>query len=102
MKFNFDDYRGRGKQYAMRCRNREEAEIFLTYLDSLGKRWSSGRSYLDLKYSWSPFTPCYIFKQGLRCEDGMSHITYLEFSDFDWGDADDVPDKIEIAFEDLF
>lgn len=102
MKFNFDDYRGRGKRYAMCCRNRAEAEVFLTYLDSLGKRWSSGRSYLDLEYSWDPFTPCYIFKDGVRCSDTEPGITYLEFSDFDWDETDSVPDKIEIAFDDLF
>lgn len=103
MRFNFDDYRGRGKRYAMRCRNRAEAEIFLTHLDSLGKHWeSSGRSYLDFDYSWDPRYPCYIFRENLRCEDGRPQFTYLEFSDFDWDDTDSVPDKIEIAFDDLF
>ena len=102
MRFDFDDYCGRGKRYAMRCRNRAEAEVFLTYLDSLGKHWSSGHSYLNLDFSWDPRWPCYIFCEGLRCEDGNSHFTYLKFSDFDWGETDDIPDKIEITFEDLF
>lgn len=102
MRFNFDDYCGRGKRYVMRCRNREEAEVFLTHLDSLGKYRNSGRSYLDFDFSWDPRYPCYIFQDGLRCKDGISHYTYLEFSHFDWGETDDVPDKIEIAFDDLF
>lgn len=102
MRFNFDDYCGRGKRYAMRCRNRAEAEVFLKHLDSLGEQWHSGHSYLDLDFSWNPSYPCYIFREGLRCEDGMSYFTYLEFSHFDWGETDDVPDKIEITFEDLF
>lgn len=102
MRFNFDDYCDRDKRYAMRCRNRAEAEVFLKHLDSLGKHWHSGRSYLDLDFGWDPSHPCYIFREGLRCEGGRSNFTYLEFSHFDWGETDDVPDKIEITFEDLF
>ena len=102
MRFNFDDYCGRGRRYAMRCRNRAEAEVFLTYLDSLGEHWITGESYLDFNDSWNPMYPCFIFREGLRCEAGLSNFIYLEFSDFDWGETDDVPDKIEITLEDLF
>lgn len=102
MRFNFDDYCSRGKRYAMRCRNRAEAEVFLKYLDSLGEHWCSGYSYLDLDYGWNPSYPCYIFQEGLRCEDGRSYFKYLEFSDFDWSEPDGVPDKIEMALDDLF
>lgn len=102
MGFNFDDYCDPGKRYAMRCRNRAEAEVFLTYLDSLGKSWHTGYRYLDFDYGWNPTFPCYIFQEGLRCEDGRPDFTYLEFSDFDWNESDDVPDKIEMAFDDLF
>lgn len=100
MRFNFDDYCDRGKRYAMRCRNRAEAEVFLTHLDSLGKSWSSGRRYLDFDYGWDPNYPCFIFREGVRTGANNCFVTLLEFSDFEWGEEKTI--SIEMSLDDLF
>ena len=103
MRFNIDDYKNRSKSsVCMNCRTEDEAEIFLGYLHSCGKRWSGGGSYLDKKYySGYREETCYFFldgtygslpwAQGEECE-------ILYFSDFDWDDSVD----LKIAYDDLF
>lgn len=101
MRFIFDDYaHDNSVRYAMRCRDRKEAEIFLTYLDSLGRRWNGGRSYLDFDYGWDPDYPCFIFREGLRTGANSCTVTLLEFSDFEWGDEE--PISIEMSLDSLF
>lgn len=43
-KFNINNYRGK---FAMHCKTEEEAKSFCKYLHSIGRRWCTGRSYLD-------------------------------------------------------
>jgi hypothetical protein len=83
MRFNIDDYKG---NYAMHCKTEKEAEDFYKYLDSVGKRWSSGDRYTELNY-WDDYKEetCYGFNEGMfgplsfYKDDGY---TILEWSDF--------------------
>lgn len=85
MKFNIDDYKG---EYAMHCKTEKEANVFCRYLNSVGKKWCDGESYLT-KIPWKLYKDqtYYAFNQGMFCnrkfyEDCGYKI--LEFSDFEW------------------
>ena len=64
--FNINDFPYAGT--AMICENEAEVEIFLNYLDSVGRRWSSGHSYLDLS-NYKAGRIAYYFNQGLYDND---------------------------------
>lgn len=87
-KFDINDYPG---YYVMHVTTKEEDKIFRTYLDKVGKEWSSGSSYTE----WHSFdnygdAMCYNFNYG--CYADMEYYNYtgaytiLEFKDFDWSD----------------
>lgn len=83
MKFNIDDYKGK---YVMHCKTKEEAEIFLKYLHSIGRLWSSGDSYLSESY-WGKYkeSTCYNFNYGAYCDKQYYEeegYTILEMEDF--------------------
>lgn len=86
MKFNINKYMG---NYAMHCKTEEEAKIFCRYLDSVGRRWGSGHSYISMT-NWDDYGPntCYSFNSGTYCDKiyYLTHNCYtiLEFSDFEW------------------
>lgn len=86
MKFNINKYEG---IYAMHCKTEEEAKIFCRYLDSVGRRWVNGTSYMS-RTNWSVYGPdtCYDFNGGSYCDKryflARSYYTILEFSDFEW------------------
>lgn len=86
MKFNINKYKG---NYAMHCKTEEEAKIFCRYLDSVGRRWGSGHSYISMT-NWDDYGPntCYSFNSGTYCDKiyYLTHNCYtiLEFSDFEW------------------
>ena len=86
MKFNIDKYMG---NYAMHCKTEEEAKIFLRYLDSVGRKWVDGTSYMSMT-NWSVHGPdtCYDFYDGTYCNKTYFLTCYgytiLEFSDFEW------------------
>lgn len=86
MKFNINKYEG---NYAMHCKTEEEAKIFCRYLDSVGRRWGSGHSYI-LMTNWDDYGPntCYSFNSGTYCDKiyylTRNCYTILEFSDFEW------------------
>lgn len=86
MKFNIDKYMG---NYAMHCKTEEEAKIFLRYLDSVGRKWVDGTSYMSMT-KWSAYGPdtCYDFYNGTYCNKTYFLTCYgytiLEFSDFEW------------------
>lgn len=94
MKFNINDYRGR---YAMHCKTEEEAKIFCHYLNSVGRKWNSGDSYLSMT-NWiiNESDTCYVFNNRTysdvpTCE---RDYTILEFSDFDWDNKECEPFKV--------
>lgn len=86
MKFNINKYMG---NYAMHCKTEEEAKIFLRYLDSVGRRWADGTSYMSMT-NWNVYGPdtCYDFYDGTYCAKRYfltrNCYTILEFSDFEW------------------
>lgn len=86
MKFNINKYMG---NYAMHCKTEEEAKIFCRYLDSVGRRWGSGLSYISMT-NWDDYGPntCYSFNSGTYCDKiyylTRNCYTILEFSDFEW------------------
>lgn len=87
MKFNINDYKGK---YVMHCKTEEEAKIFCRYLDSVGKKWASGDSYVSAT-NWDVYGPdtCYNFNNDSYYQRlyFLAHdYTILEFSDFDWYD----------------
>ncbi len=64
--FNIDDFPDLGT--AMICENESEVEVFLDYLDSVGRRWRSGSSYLDLS-NYNSGRIAYYFNKGLYDDD---------------------------------
>lgn len=85
MKFNINKYMG---NYAMHCKTKEEAKIFCRYLDSVGRRWADGTSYMSMtNWNYGPDT-CYTFNNGTYCKKTYfltrNYYTILEFSDFEW------------------
>lgn len=87
MKFNINKYEG---NYAMHCKTEEEAKIFCHYLDSVGRKWADGTSYMSMtNWNYGPDT-CYTFNSGTYCKKTYfltrNYYTILEFSDFEWDD----------------
>lgn len=86
MNFNINKYMG---NYAMHCKTKEEAKIFCRYLDSVGRKWVDGTSYMSMT-KWSVHGPdtCYDFCNGTYCNKTYFLTCYgytiLEFSDFEW------------------
>lgn len=86
MKFNINKYEG---HYAMHCKTEEEAKIFCRYLDSVGRKWADGTSYMSMT-NWSVYghDTYYDFNGGTYCDKryflARSYYTILEFSDFEW------------------
>lgn len=83
MKFNLNDYQG---NYAMHCKTKEEAESFCRFLHQNGRRWRSGRSYLDEDH-WDEYEDdtIYFFNECIydeRCSDFEEDYIILEWSDF--------------------
>lgn len=78
------------------CRSKEEAEEFCRYLNSNGREWASGTSYLETAH-WNDAVEsgyniiAYCFNFGTYTCDkryliGRQYV--YEFSDFDWDDID--------------
>ena len=72
----------------MRCDSEGKAKVFCKYLDSIGLKWSSGRSYLDYNlWTTGNEETCYSFNDG-KCSSTICYTerlyTILEFDDFDW------------------
>ena len=83
MIFNIDDYRGK---YVMHCETEEEAKNFCKYLNSIGKKWCNGESYL-YQTNWKYYKNeiCYNFNGGFVCSRGFyiaNDYTILEWSNF--------------------
>ena len=82
MKFNIKDYEG---NYAMHCKTKEEAEDFCKYLDSIGRKWSSGHSYAELT-EWNDYKEktCYSFNYGYYAP--ISHFIVYNYKILEWSD----------------
>lgn len=83
MKFNIDDYKGR---YVMHCKTEEEAKDFLSYLDSVGREWDSGDSYLS-HTNWNGYKSDTVYFFNRNTYENIQYAktrnyTILEWSDF--------------------
>ena len=86
-KFNIDDF-SHGT-YVMHCNTKEKAVVFLKYLDSIGRKWRNGVSYLAAN-EWDDYgdATVYYFNMGMYSSYNSvssSHII-LEFDAFDWSE----------------
>ncbi len=83
MKFNINNYKGK---YVMHCKTEEEANNFLAYLDSVGRKWCTGESYKNrTSYDMYEEDTCYYFNEGSYCNIDWfreNNYTILEWSDF--------------------
>lgn len=105
MKFNIDDY---NDSYVMHCPTEEAADIFLSYLDSIGKQWRTGKRYIEYT-NWLAYNSetCYRFTQGTfgslskyLSEEWLGVKIVLEFNDFDWDyDSIDIDEETIAIFE---
>lgn len=83
MKFDINNYKGK---VVMHCKTEEEANNFLVYLDSIGKKWAGGQSYLGNNF-WHIYTinTIYDFNTDSYCDISWAkryHYKILEWSDF--------------------
>ena len=87
-KFNINDYEG---NYVMHCNTEEKANVFCKYLDSVGKKWNNGDSYLKVN-EWEHYEEdtCYNFNYGRFCDYNYycNYYIILEFNDFDWSEEE--------------
>ena len=79
MKFKFEDYIGK---YAMHCKTEKEAKEFCKVMDTDGRKWRSGASYLS-KSCWELHqgSSVYYFNDGIAYF-GKTGYTILEWEDF--------------------
>ena len=83
--FNINDYTG---EVCMHCSTEEEANAFLTFLDSIGRTWCNGRDYLEnTRFDDYGEDTCYFFNEGTY--DSVQYAeecnwTVLECCDFDF------------------
>ena len=83
MKFNIENYKG---DYVMHCKTQEEANDFCRYLDSVGRKWSTGYNYINNTHydSYGKYT-AYNFNQGTYADVESYRkwgVIILEWSDF--------------------
>lgn len=83
MELNINDYKGK---YVMHCKTEAEAKHFCAYLDSIGKRWSTGKRYTDDNfYNVYMSNTVYHFNTDTFGSVSLAkaeHYTILEWEDF--------------------
>ena len=86
LQFNINDYQG--DNVCMHCATEDEANTFLAFLDSIGKTWCNGQSYLDYpRYDDYGEDTCYFFNEGTY--DSLQYARdagwqVLDFADFEF------------------
>lgn len=90
-RFNIEDFSGvENRRLAMICESRCEAEMFCSYLDSVGRRWNTDTRYTE----WTNYPRedgtviAYFFNMGTYSisssrDDALKNGRYLRFKDFD-------------------
>ena len=86
-KFKIEEHPG---NVCMHCPKEEDAELFCKCLNSLGKKWRSGKSYASYNNWWDlKEKAVYYFNKG-ECDyiDMAISCNYeiLEFNNFNWGE----------------
>lgn len=86
-KFDIKDYPG---EYVMHVTSEEQAKIFCRYMHWIGRKWSSGASYLTRNNFYNlKIRTCYEFNVNTYDEISWfknNGFTILEFDNFDWSD----------------
>lgn len=100
-KFNFYKY---DRNCVMHCPTEESAEIFLSFLSSLGKGWRTGDSYDNCSH-WQMYKEetCYRFVAGEYGDLAYFteyNYTILEFYDFEWDEL--AEPEITMTFDEMF
>ena len=101
MKFSVSKHRERN--CVMYCETENDADVFLSYLDKIGRRWADGTKYnVDNKRHVYPDT-VYYFNKGtygsLRSAERLGY-NILYFSDFEWNKSGYKSEDM-LTFEDL-
>ncbi len=90
---------------AIHCKTEEEANVLLSYLNSIGRTWKSGDSYIERNsYKLYGHETCYSFNAGMYGPLSwyqQHNWTVYEFDDFFGDDFLDKP-EINMNFDDLF
>ena len=99
MKFDISKY---GSKHVMLCPDQESASIFMRFLDSIGRTWCSGTSYLH-RDNWNTYkrNTCYRFTEGEYCRKSYfeeNHYIILNFYDFEWDELAEPTMTFEEAF----
>lgn len=102
----FDINKCRTREIVMHCPTEESAEIFTRYLDSIGRAWKGGQSYIG-KTNWERYgeDTCYWFD-----DNTYSDLAYfighqfeiLSFYDFDWDELCPQDLAPEMTFDEMF
>lgn len=96
MKPQFDINKYTDPLYVMVCRSEQEAIVFTRFLDSVGRTWRGGGSYIAKHYYdgkiWDEIA--YFFNQGMyggyrTIRDARERGLALYYDNFSWGDADE-------------
>ena len=85
-RFNIDDFSN--DDYVMHCNTKEKAEVFLKYLDSIGRKWSNGVSYLAVN-DWDVHGNDTVYHFNIDMYGSCDFINpslILEFDAFDWSE----------------
>lgn len=80
MIFDIEKYNGK---YVMHCKTEAEAKSFCRYLDSVGKKWCDGESYL-IETNWKIYKDqsCYKFNTGQYAD--KSYYLKLGYLTLEW------------------
>lgn len=101
--FDFDVWKG--KDVCMHCKTREEAEDFCREMEKAGLTWSSGISYLKMKwFSIYENNTCYCFNEGVYGDIKQAKnkgYTILEWSEYRSTDPKEEQEKtMELKIDD--
>ncbi len=107
MEKQFFDPTEYGEDVGMRFDSKEEHDAFCEYLDSIGRRWSSGRRYTEHNYFYDclPGELVYYFNNGSYSDMDYADEekrTVLTYSDFYYYPEDAPEPNIELTFSQLF
>lgn len=102
MEFDIENYKDTpNESFAMHCETREEAEEFLEFLHSLGRKWVDGVTYKDVN-SWSSYkhNTVYFFNKGT-----FANLSYAERNGatiLEWGDCNNSQSELEpMTFDEI-
>lgn len=104
MKFDINQYQK--LEIVMHCPTEESAEIFTRYLNSIGRAWKGGASYINCThYDMYGEKTCYRFNDNTYCslEYFVENIhEILNFYDFEWDEICPQDLAPEMTFDEMF